>query len=193
MPMGIELPRLLSKRTDEASSRDLIRGEPDACRTVVELHYAKVYQTLRYLSGNSDVAADLTQETFVQAWQSLHTVRNHDTIGAWLKTIAARVWWKYHKAQHQHAHLDDFAETLPSEADSHDKIVLDGIEWQTVACAIAKLPADYRTLVVLHHLQQLTQREIADSLSLPVGTVKSRLFEAMRRLRRTLSHLSEEK
>lgn len=174
-------------------TRALIRGKPDTCRMVVEAHYAGVYQSLCHLCNDRDLAADLTQETFVQAWQSLHTVRNHASVGAWLRVIAARTWWNFRKSRRPHADWEDMTETLIASEPSPSDALLAQVEWEQVACAIRQLPDNYRTLVVLHHLEQLTHREIADVLSLPVGTVKSRLFEAMRRLRRTLVPLEVER
>src|SRR5947207_3325150 len=101
-----------------SSDRQLVRqlkaNERAAFEEVVERHYQPIYRHLWHLCGEAESAADLTQETFVQAWRSLPTFEGRSAIGTWLGAIAVRVWRR--SLQQRRAPdalpLDDLTETL---------------------------------------------------------------------------------
>ena len=172
---------------DEPFAHRLRAGEREAFTLAVDRHYASVFRQLSYLAGSDDLAADLTQETFVEAWKSLRTFRGQSSLRTWLHTIAVRVWWR-RAARGDRDSVLEIHESLVSDAPEPEDAALAALEWEAVACAVRRLPDAPRAVVVLSYLEQMTHAEIAAALGIPVGTVKSRLHDALRRLRRSLAH-----
>src|SRR5438876_11498381 len=102
------------KNSDPQLLRRLKVNDRAAFEEVVERHYQPVYRQLWHVCGEVETAADLTQETFVQAWKSLPSFEGRSALGTWLHTIAARVWmrWKNSANGHEPAPLDELSETL---------------------------------------------------------------------------------
>ena len=171
--------------------KQLRAGEAPAFETVVAQHYRPLYRQLYSLTGNADQAADLTQTTFVEAWKSLRSFGGRSSLRTWLRTIAVRIWWRQQKHD-AYRDTEPLLETLPAGTpDPHDAALF-ALQWDAVSCALVRLPPLYRSVIVLSFLEEMSHAEIAVALDIPVGTVKSRSHEAMRRLRRMLSHLEEE-
>src|SRR5438270_7833026 len=98
--------------------RRLRENDRAAFEEVVERHYRSIYQQLWHLCGETETAADLTQETFVQAWRSLHSFQGRSTLRTWLFTIAVRVWhrWKRGGSAEEQVLLEELADALPDLA-----------------------------------------------------------------------------
>jgi RNA polymerase sigma factor (sigma-70 family) len=173
---------------DKQLVRRLQLNDRGAFELVVEQHYQSIYRQLYRLCGDRDSAADLTQETFVQAWQSLPTFEGRSALGTWLATIDSRVWhrWQHGQAGSAHLPLVDVAETLFDDAPGPAELFHIRDREDEVQRALYRLPADYREALVLFYVQGLKYREIAEVLGIPLGTVKSRLHGGLLRLRASL-------
>lgn len=179
------------RRQDDMRLCQRLRArEQPAFETVVDQHYHPLYRQLYYLTGNAEQAADLTQLTFVEAWKSLRSFQGRSSLRTWLHTIAVRVWWRQQKRDGK-MDTDPLLESMPAGTPDPHTAALAAVEWSHVSCAVTRLPPIYRSVIVLSYLEEMSHTEIAAALSIPVGTVKSRLQEAMHRLRRMLSHLEE--
>ena len=164
-------------------------GEPRAFDEVVRRHHDTVFRQLWHLSGSIEIAADLTQETFVQASRSVKTVRSSVSLRAWLSTILLRVWSAWTErdrvaGQVETVPLESLIDT-PAEPASDPT---DRLHSQTAAVreAVLLLADSHRVPLVLYYFEDMKYREIADVLSLPIGTVKSRLHSALRQLEELL-------
>jgi RNA polymerase sigma-70 factor (ECF subfamily) len=160
--------------------RAVLNGDKERAERWVTRQYPRVYRMLRYLTGCADVAEDLTQQAFVQAWQSLPTFRGDAKLDTWLHRIA------YHQYTHW---LRDRRTTVPlSEAAGvEDTRNADGLTTIMVARALATLPDELREAFLLFYARQMSVKEIASIFEAPVGTIKSRLFAARKALREKLS------
>ena len=160
--------------------RAVLNGDKERAERWVTRQYPRVYRMLRYLSGCADVAEDLTQQAFVQAWQALPTFRGEAKLDTWLHRIA------YHQYTHW---LRDRRVTRPlSEAsDIEDTRNADGLTTIMVSRALATLSDELREAFLLFYARQMSVKEVAAVLEAPVGTVKSRLFAARKALREKLS------
>lgn len=191
----------MSHRNDSDNEKDQIRRLRAGDRAlfeevVVQAHYESVWRQHLLLTDNRDIAADLTQETFVEAWRSIRTFRGEASLRTWLYTIAARVWQRSLTAQRaernrQIAH-PEILEDLPAVTPSPDKIVPQALFHEAVLCALRRLPDAQRLVLILCYRQDLSHTEAAHALGIPVGTVKSRLHEGLRHLRRLLAFHAEE-
>lgn len=170
--------------------RDLLKrlraGERDAFEAVVDQHYAAVFRRLCCLCVDSGRAADLTQETFVAAWKSLRTFRGESSLRGWLYGIAHRLWRRSPATRFSPADDDTLFDALPDDGPALEEIVGASADGERLLRALHRLSDLYRAVVVLSYLDDLPHAAIAAQLGIPVGTVKSRLHAALRRLRQLL-------
>jgi RNA polymerase sigma-70 factor (ECF subfamily) len=134
------------------------------------------------------LAEDATQQTFVQAWRASRSYDPSRSMAAWLTGIARNAAIDVHRRERRHrgtASLDAIDLTLQSQPPSVEQLYA---VWE-VREALAKLPEQDGELLRLQHFGELTHREIAAKLDIPIGTVKSRSYRAHRRLAGLLGHL----
>jgi RNA polymerase sigma-70 factor (ECF subfamily) len=159
--------------------RQLRQGDVDAGWRFVHEQYPGVYRYLLYLTGRSEWAEDLTQETFLQAWRCLGTFDERASLKPWLHGIAHRRFLQALRARRTETALEGIAEPR----DPRNRAMTEAIEWRAM---LDKLPVGEREVVVLHYLEGYPYSEIAAITGSPVGRVTQRLFQARERLRREL-------
>jgi RNA polymerase sigma-70 factor (ECF subfamily) len=166
-------------------------GEPaPSWDEIVEQHSARVYRLAYRLTGNAHDAEDLTQETFVRVFRSLHTY-TPGTFQGWLHRITTNLFLDQARRKGRirfDALPDDGADRLPSPVATPDAAYLDQMFDADVESALAALPPEFRAAVVLCDVEGLSYEEIADVLGLKLGTVRSRIHRGRALLRRGLAH-----
>jgi RNA polymerase sigma-70 factor (ECF subfamily) len=170
-------------------------GEEDACAELVAEHQRMVVQLAVNLLGDRDEAMDLSQEVFLRVFRTIHTFRGHSSLRTWIYRIAVnqarnrhRFWRRRHRAdqvsldQHVAAHgeLVSTGEARPDRMLARKELAA------RLQSALDHLPFDQRTAVILREVDGLSYEEIAYSLGVAVGTVKSRLTRARQALRAEL-------
>jgi RNA polymerase sigma-70 factor (ECF subfamily) len=163
---------------------------PPSWEQVVQEHSARVYRLAYRLTGNSHDAEDLTQEVFVRVFRSLSSY-TPGTFEGWLHRITTNLFLDQarRKAKIRFDALAEDAESrIPSRAVAPDTQVLDGLFDDDVEAALSALPPDFRAAVVLCDIEGLSYEEIADVLSLKLGTVRSRIHRGRTMLRKALAH-----
>jgi RNA polymerase sigma-70 factor (ECF subfamily) len=167
--------------------RNLRAGRPGACAELIRLHYQKVYRLLVHLTGDVHQAEDLTQETFVSAWEKIAAFQGRATLATWLYRIA---YTKFIDGRRSQERTTGMLKRLPSPAapptDPLETMMADD-EARGLYLALDELDAPDRTLLVLHYLQGLSYRDMAMVLQEPTGTLKWRTSAALDRLRTVLS------
>ncbi len=158
------------------------RGDTDAFEALVSGAVDRLYAIARLILRDTDRAQDAVQETLVRAWHELPGLRDPDRFGAWLHRLLVnacadqgrhlRRWSMQVRAIGVEGRSDDGAEALADR---------DQLEW-----GFRRLKPEQRCVVVLHHYLDLSVPEIAETLGIPAGTVKSRLHSAMASLRAAL-------
>jgi RNA polymerase sigma-70 factor (ECF subfamily) len=157
---------------------------------IVEQHSARVYRLAYRLTGNAHDAEDLTQETFVRVFRSLHTY-TPGTFQGWLHRITTNLFLDQARRKSRirfDALPEDGENRLPSAVAAPDAAYLDRRFDADVESALAALPPDFRVAVVLCDVEGLTYEEIADVLDVKMGTVRSRIHRGRVLLRRALAH-----
>jgi RNA polymerase sigma-70 factor, ECF subfamily len=165
-------------------------GDRAAFGKLFERHSRRIYNLLLRLCGNAALAEDLTQETFITAYQRLSDWRSVGKFSTWLCGIAVHHHLAARRKTHFTEPLDELE--LPARGDS------DPLERYTereailaLDSAIAALPDSCREVFVLVRLQEMRYREVADLLGIPLGTVQSRLARATALLQISLAPLPQ--
>jgi len=156
-------------------------------------HAGALYRLAYHLAGNADEAEDLTQETYLRAYRGFAGFRGGD-VRAWLFTILRHVFLDEYRRRRRMPvteSADDDAFALTSRdagtwAPSAEAEALRCLPSDAVERAFAVLPPDWRLVVLLADVEELSYREIAEIMEIPLGTVMSRLHRAHRRLQQRL-------
>jgi RNA polymerase sigma-70 factor (ECF subfamily) len=167
-------------------------GDEAACAELVAEHQRMVIQLAVNLLGDRDEAMDLAQEVFLRVFRTIHRFRGHSSLRTWIYRIAVnqarnrhRFWRRRHRAdqvsldQHIAAHGD----FLSGGESTPDRVLAQKELATRLQQALDGLPFDQRTAIVLREIDGLSYEEIAYSLGVAVGTVKSRLTRARQALR----------
>jgi len=167
-------------------------GDELACAELVGEHQRMVVQLAVNLLGDRDEALDLSQEVFLRVFRTIHRFRGQSSLRTWIYRIAVnqarnrhRFWRRRHRAdqvsldQHIAAH-GEFMSGLES---GPERMLAQKQLAQKLQRALDQLPFDQRTAIVLREVDGLSYEEIAYSLGVAIGTVKSRLTRARQALR----------
>lgn len=171
-------------------------GEEIACAELVAGHERMVYTLALHLLGDRDEALDLSQEVFLRVFRTIHSFRGQSALKTWIYRIVInqarnrqRFWRRRRRAdqvsldQHVAEHGDL---RQPGDGSSPDRAFVRKELASKLWSALNDLPFDQRTVVVLREIDGLSYDEIAFSLGVAVGTVKSRLTRARQVLRHQL-------
>ncbi len=171
---------------DDGSLMELIAEDPgnsEAARELYSRYGTAVYSWIRRMTGDRVRSEDLTQEVFIRAWNRASTYRKErGSVGAWLYGIARNCVADAMRRDRELVGLPE--QELARQATSLD---LESV-WVggQVAAALKTLSPEHRQVLEMAYFEHLTQKEIADKLGIPVGTVKSRTFKALRKMRAAL-------
>ena len=171
----------------------LAGGDRDALAPLVERHYARLYRiALAYLRQRED-ALDVVQEAFVKAYQGASRWDGSAEAGPWLTRVTVNLaidrWRRNRRRGETFSPLadDDHAASLADPGASAEQALRGREAGERVARALRVLPERQRAVVVLRHYQDLSLEEIAQSLGMSLGTVKSSLHRALARMRERLA------
>jgi len=188
-----ERPR--GSERDAALVARACRGDADAFHALFEQYQGIVYRIALRMVGNSEDAADLTQDTFIRAYRQLSSLRDAAFFGRWIRMIVTNICRDHLKRARPTIYsLDapppgehDLTEwELPSPTENGEQLAMTEALKTALAHALAALSPDHRAVMILHHLEGLPVEEIALTMTVPVGTVKSRLARARADLRKRL-------
>ncbi len=161
------------------------RGDAEALEALIDGHRPSLHHFLLRLTRREDVAEDIAQEAFVRVLRNLDRFDERFRFSTWLFTIARRLWIN-HIQKFRPVPDTDTVDGRAGRGDGPQAIAeMDerrGRASQAVAHALASLNPRQREIVELFHGRQLAIQEIAHRLDLPLGTVKSHLFRARRRM-----------
>jgi RNA polymerase sigma-70 factor (ECF subfamily) len=186
--------------TDEQLVERALAGDGDAFGEVVRRWERKIYALAYGITGSVEEARDATQETFINAYRNLARFRGEAQVSSWLHRIAvnqcitrqrrARVRAETGLEDEVEAGREHFistgAESSPARASESKQRA------EAVRRAVASLPQELREVVLMKEFEELTFQEIADALQIPLSTVKSRLYTALKQLRLKLERFQLE-
>ena len=176
-----------------ASDRDLMvrlaEGDREALAPLMERHYPRLYRLALSYVRNPDDALEVVQETFVKAFQKADRWDGSTEAGPWLSRVAVNQsidrWRRNRRRQATFTPLaeGDHDESLAAGGPDPDRRVLRREMRDRLAAALEGLPDRQRAVVVLRHYQEMSLDEIAQTLGMRLGTVKSTLHRALGRMR----------
>jgi RNA polymerase sigma-70 factor (ECF subfamily) len=179
---------------DSALVRLIVSGDQDALATLYQRHGGACFRLARQVTANATLAEDAVQEAFLSLWRSPGAyLAGRGSVRSWLLGLT------HHKSvdsvrretaqqRRQQAHAAQQALERPASQDPA-AAAWDGIQAAEVRAALTELPEPQRHALALAYFGGYTQREIAELTGVPLGTVKTRTFSAMRRLRLRLAPL----
>jgi RNA polymerase sigma-70 factor, ECF subfamily len=173
-----------------------LAGDQEACRRIYERYSGMVF-ALIFRCGLNWLKDDLLQTTFKQVFEHLHDLDDPATLKSWIGTIARNVCLTaVRRERGDTVSLDELTEEgdplqllqIRFEKDAPLNAVIRNEDIRSVRTAIAELQEPFRTLVDLFYMQEMQDREIAEHMDRPIGSVKSGLFRARKLLRQALEH-----
>jgi RNA polymerase sigma-70 factor (ECF subfamily) len=176
---------------DQAALARMARGDQQALAELYDRHGRLVYSLALHILRQRADAEDIVQEVFAQVWtQAGRYDSGRGAVAAWLLTMARsrsidRL--RSRSARPEAAAPADVVENLPDLTARQDLQLLSAEQVETLRGALNELPAAQRTALELAYYEGLTHAEIADRLSEPLGTVKTRIRQAVIKLRESLA------
>jgi len=185
--------------TDEIIVERALTGDVEAFGEIVRRWERRIFALAYGMLGREEEARDATQETFLAAFRNLRGFRGEAKVSSWLHRIAinqcitrqrrAKVRSESALEDEQEKHAGSFAAPLdysPHALTEEAQVTV------AVRKAVNSLPVELRQIVVMKEFEELTFREISDALDLPLSTVKSRLYTALRQLQMKLQKFEAE-
>jgi RNA polymerase sigma-70 factor (ECF subfamily) len=187
---------MVTNLTDEQLVEMAVTENPDAFGVIVNRWERKIFALCYGMLSREDEAKDAAQETFIAAYRNLKNFRGDAKVSSWLHRIAVNqcLTTKRRAKTRSESFLDD-------EAGSEDKVFVAPLNLspsktteqnerlQLVRQAVFSLPVDLRQVIVMKEFEDLTFQQISDTLDLPLSTVKSRLYTALKQLRMKLERV----
>ncbi|MFV0464268.1 MAG: RNA polymerase sigma factor SigE [Nostocoides sp.] len=173
-----------------APDESAVAWTPPTWEEIVEQHSARVFRLAYRLTGNVHDAEDLTHDVFVRVFRSLHTYRP-GTFEGWLHRITTNVFLDKMRRKQRirfDALSEDASARLATTEPGPEQRVHDALFEDDIQRALDALPPDFRAAVVLCDIEGLTYEEIAATLSVKLGTVRSRIHRGRALLRELLAH-----
>lgn len=199
MAMSIGAPVFSMKRTDPATELALIercrRQDAEAFARIVDAYQNRVYGFIRRMVNDADDATDIAQEVFIRAYQSFGRFDGRSSLRTWLFRIAHNLCVDRSRklgrtpdrtSLDAYGADDEAAIEIPDQRWDPQTIVLDDELMSIVEAALTTMSDKLRTVLLLHDREDFAYEEIAQTLEVPVGTVKSRLFLARAHLQKAV-------
>lgn len=196
---GAAWSNTIAQRLDPDSTivERCLSGDDAAWEELVRAHTRRVYGICYRFTGKDSEAQDLTQEVFLRVYRSLGSFRSSEgSFSTWLARLTRNLLIDHYRRTRNERVTDSIEEQLPgSEGRTEEKFrstsrpdsVVAGREaGELLQAALSRLSPELRETIILRDLQEMEYREIADVLSIPEGTVKSRLNRGRAELARLL-------
>jgi RNA polymerase sigma-70 factor (ECF subfamily) len=149
-------------------------------------HLDDLYRMALRMTGDSARAEDAVQEAYLQAWKSFHRFESGTNCRAWMFRILFHCVHHHRRKWFRFPALKDNEEFLFSNLPAPEPAV-ESLRDEDILTALDRIPADYRSVVMLVDVQEFAYKEAADILEIPIGTVMSRLSRGRKLLREQLA------
>ncbi len=174
------------KSDEHEMIRRILDGQLHEYETLILRYESAVYNVLYQMLHQPAEAEELAQEVFVKAYEKLNTFNFESRFFSWIYRIAINTAISHRKKEQRYLHPEKMPENTEQMEDNPDQRMERDERDGLIRKAVAQLKEPYRAVVVLYYFEELAYVEIAEVLEVAEKTVKSRLFDARRMLRRLL-------
>ena len=188
---GANIEAVQADTTDEILVSAALAGSPEDFAPIIARYKDAVFGVSIARLRDFDDAEDITQQVFIEAFERLASLKDPHRLGAWLRTIAIHRSIKHRKRGQRRAELDAVAlpeGEVPTPAEELEQSELR----DQVMAAIGRLSKVQRETVTLYYISGYSQQEVAAIQEVPLGTIKHRLHEARRKLKKDMVEMVEE-
>ena len=181
----------MTREQEAAVIQAVLDGDINAYELLVKEYEKIVYNLALRMVGNSEDAADMSQEAFIKAYNSLTSFRGDSKFSVWLYRIVSNVCLDYLRSRGRRQTVslstenddgEDVEIDIADETQSPERLLDRRLTRDAVRRGLAALPPEHRQILLLREIQGLSYDEIADALGIEAGTVKSRIFRARKKL-----------
>ena len=181
----------MTREQEALTVQRVLDGNADEYEKLVLEYQKNVYNLALRLTGDPEDAADMAQEAFIRAYNSLASFRGESKFSVWLYRIVSNVCLDFLRSRSRHPTVslsvenDEGEETeldIPDESQSPEALLERRLTRDSVRRGLDALSEEYRQILLLREIQGLSYDEIAETLSMELGTVKSRIFRARKKL-----------
>jgi RNA polymerase sigma-70 factor (ECF subfamily) len=186
---------MLTEKTDEQLVKLAVNEDPEAFGEIVNRWERKIYALCYGMLNREDEAKDAAQDAFIAAYKNLSRFRGEAKVSSWLHRIAVNqcLTRKRRDKTRSESFFDESesaeekvftapARLTPSRLSEQEERI------QTVRMAVASLPPDLKQIVVMKQFEEMTFQEISEAMEIPLSTVNSRLYTALKQLRMKLAN-----
>lgn len=195
--MAPEDEKQLAREADAEMVRAVLDGDATAYRGLVEKYQTRVYNMVYGMVRNREDARDITQESFVKAFNNLKSFRLESSFYTWLYRIAMNLSIDFTRKR-KRREISGFEEDIASRDDDGGIAEVHNVDnprknlerkqlYDKIMESLDKLPADQKQVILLRELEGLSYKEISDVMGIPEGTVMSRLFYARKKMQKLLA------
>ena len=188
----------MMKNTDDALIQDVLDGDDTAFAMLVKKHHKSVHALVWRKIGDFHIAEEITQDTFLKAYQRLSTLKEPQRFLSWLYVIAANRCKAWHRKKRLWTQPLDKASNSELEKTAYSNYVIEQnkrklaeTHQEVVKKLLEKLPESDRTVITLYYLAEMTYEEISNFLGVSEAAIRNRLYRARRRLRKEETMIRE--
>ena len=195
-PNGADTSLMLTDLTDEKLVELAVSNDSEAFGEIVKRWERKIFALCFGMLGREDEARDAAQETFIAAYRNISKFRGEAKVSSWLHRIAVNQCLTVKRRSKVRA--EDFLDDESAEAENvfvapaHRSPARATEQVERLAIvrqAVSSLPLDLRQVIVMKEFEEMTFQQISEALQIPLSTVKSRVYTALRQLRMKLERL----
>jgi len=161
------------------------QGDHEAMVELLRSIEHAVYRSAFYILGNEQDALDATQEALIRIYKKIDTYQEKAKFSTWVQRIVSNICMDKFRAAKETVSIEEHDMVFADKQSVEDEILASSMA-SDIQQAITQLPEQYRAVIALRYLQDMSYQEIADALQLPLNTVKSYLFRARQQLQELL-------
>ncbi len=183
----------MKEREDYLIISDVLNGDTDAYAILVRRYQKQIFGLMKRLALNEEDALDLTQETFIKAYNNLENFKPTGNFFAWLYTIGinnARDFLRKRKVRQSKSGEIYESNKFLMENGIEEKNTIDVLDAKIVQRAMEQLPLDYREALFLRFHEDMSIKEISECLNLSISATKMRIHRGLIRLRKIISEVA---
>jgi len=167
-------------------------GDTGSFEELAMPHFARLYNFACWLAPDKAAAEDLVQETYMKALRGFSSFQQGTNFRAWMYRILRNTFLTSQTGLRFAASLDnDEMPFEPATVETPESVLLARVEQETIQSALEALPINFREVILLCDLEEMSYQEISQSLGIPMGTVMSRLSRARKAMRALLAAKTE--